>query len=131
MSVFHACMGSSVSFERLPRGCLCDNWKPSLLSRRIVNWPTFSRRVTVRWSRGWVKNQVSTNQNSRNSWYQIVRRTISQAFLSLAMSFLTFLSFRSLLITSLHVFLGCPLGEQLLTLKIVQLLDQAGLIEFT
>ena len=35
-----------------------------------------------------------------------------QAFLSLAMSLLTFLSFRLLLITSFHVFYGCPLGKR-------------------
>ena len=36
---------------------------------------TLSRRVKACWSRGWAKNQVSTNQNSGNSWYQIVRGT--------------------------------------------------------
>ena len=41
-----------------------------LFSREI------SRQVKACWSRGWAKNQVSTNQNSRNSWCQIVRRTI-------------------------------------------------------
>ena len=131
MSVFHACIGCTVSFEKLPRGCVCDNWKPSFLSRRIFNWPTFPRRVTVRWSRGWAKNQVSTNRNSGKSLCQIVRGTISQAFLSLVMSFLTFLSFRSLLITSFHVFFGRPLGKLLLILKIIQLLDQTSLIEFS
>ena len=28
------------------------------------------------WSRGWAKTQLLTNQNSRNSWCQIVRGTI-------------------------------------------------------
>ena len=32
----------------------------------IFDWRTFSWRVTVRWSYRWAKNQVSTNQNSRN-----------------------------------------------------------------
>ena len=41
----------------------------------IFNWCTLSRRVKARWSRGCTKNQVSTNQNSGNSWYQIVRGT--------------------------------------------------------
>ena len=58
------------------RGCLWDNWKPTILSRLASNWRTFSRRVTVRWSRGWAKTWVLTNQNSRNSWCHIVRRTI-------------------------------------------------------
>ena len=57
-------------------GCLCDNWKTSYFPRIIFNGRTFSRRITARWSRGWAKNQMSTNQNSRNSWCQIVRRTI-------------------------------------------------------
>ena len=58
------------------RSCLFDNWKPSFLPPLIFNWRTFSRQVTVHWSHGWAKNQVLTNQNSRNSWYQIVRWTI-------------------------------------------------------
>ena len=57
-------------------GCLYDNWKHSFLPRLIFNWRTFPRRVTELWSRGWEKNQVSTNQNSRNSWSLIARRTI-------------------------------------------------------
>ena len=57
-------------------GCLCDNWKLSFLPRLIFNWRTFSRRVTARWWPQWIKNQVSTNQNSRNRWCQIVRRTV-------------------------------------------------------
>ena len=44
-------------------------------------------------------------------------------FLSLAMSLLTFLSFRSFLITSFHIFLGHPLW--ILPLKIIHLLNQA------
>ena len=36
----------------------------------ILEW------VTSRWSRGRAKNQVSTNQNLRNSWCQIVRQSI-------------------------------------------------------
>ena len=48
-----------------------------------------------------------------------------QVFLSLAMSLLTFLSFRSLLITSFYVFLGRPLGKLLLTSKVLHLLDEA------
>ena len=58
------------------RGCLCDNWKASFLPRLIFNWRTFSRRVTARWSCGWGKNQVKTNQNSRNCWSLIARQTI-------------------------------------------------------
>ena len=58
------------------RECLCDNWKPSFLPLLIFDWRTFSRWVTALWWRQWVKNQVSTNQNSRNRWLFIVRRTI-------------------------------------------------------
>ena len=54
------------------------NWKFSFLPRLICNWGIFSRRVTARWSRGQVKNQLSTNQNSRYRWCQIVRGTICQ-----------------------------------------------------
>ena len=55
------------------RGCVCGSRKPSFVPHLIFNWCTFSRRITARWSRGWAKNQVLTNQNSRNSWCQIVR----------------------------------------------------------
>ena len=58
------------------RGCLCGNWKSSFLRCLIFNWRTFLRRVTARWSRRWAKNEVSTNQNSRNRWCQIARRII-------------------------------------------------------
>ena len=58
------------------RGCLCDNWKPSFWPLLIFNWRTFSRRVTARWWRQRAKNQVLINQNSRNRWYLIVKRTI-------------------------------------------------------
>ena len=59
------------------RGCLCDNWKPSFLPLLILDWRTFSRRVTALWWRQWAENQVSTNQNSRNRWWcLIVKRTI-------------------------------------------------------
>ena len=47
-----------------------------------------------------------------------------QAFLSLAMTLLTFLSFRSLLITLFHVFLGHSLGKLPITLKFLHLLDE-------
>ena len=62
----------------LDRSCLCDNWKSSFLARLIFNWRTFSRRITASWSRRWAKSadQVLTNHNLRNSWCQIVRRTI-------------------------------------------------------
>ena len=58
------------------RGCLCDNWKPSFLALLLLNWHTFSRQVSARSWREWVKNHVLTNQNSRNRGCQIVRRTI-------------------------------------------------------
>lgn len=48
-----------------------------------------------------------------------------RAFLSLATSLQTSLSFRPLLITSFHVFLGYPLGKLPLTLEVLQLTDQA------
>ena len=48
-----------------------------------------------------------------------------QAFLSLDRSLMTFISFRSLLIASFHVLLGCPLVKLPLTLKVLNLLDEA------
>ena len=57
-------------------GCLCENRKPSFFALLIFNWCTFSRRIAARWLLQWAKNQVLTNQNSRNRWSQIVRRTI-------------------------------------------------------
>ena len=62
------------------RGCLCDNWKSSFLSLLIFDWCTFWRQVTARWWRQSAKNQVSTNQNSRNRWCHIVSRTICIGF---------------------------------------------------
>ena len=47
-----------------------------LFASPFCHWCTFSKRVTARWWRQWAKNQVSTNQNSRNRWCQIVRQTI-------------------------------------------------------
>ena len=44
----------------------------------IFNWCLFSVRVAARWWRQWAKNQVLTNQNLRNRWCQIVRRTICE-----------------------------------------------------
>lgn len=62
-------------------------------------------------------------------FHACIGRTVSdedvQAFLSLASSLLTPLSFGSLLITLLHVFLGRPLGKLSQTLKVQHLLDQA------
>ena len=57
-------------------GYLCDNWKPSFFPLLIFKWHTLSSWATARWSRQRAKNQVLTNQNSRNRWGQIVRRTI-------------------------------------------------------
>ena len=54
------------------RRCFCDNWKPSFFHRLIFNWRTFSRWVAAHLWCQWAKNQVSTNQNSRNRWCQIV-----------------------------------------------------------
>ena len=61
------------------RGCLCQNWKPSFLPRLIFNWRTFLKQVTALWWRQWAKNQVSTNQNWRNRWCQIVRQTLCKS----------------------------------------------------
>ena len=61
-----------------PRGCLCNNREPSFLLRLAFNWRTISTLVTAQWSRGRAKNQMPTNQNSNNSWCQIVSRTIRQ-----------------------------------------------------
>ena len=65
-----------INCDRESRGCLCGNGKPSFLPLHIFNWRSFSRRVTARWWRQWAKNEVLTNQNSRNRSCQIVRRTI-------------------------------------------------------
>ena len=59
----------------------CDSWKPSFLLRLIFKWRIFSRRVTARWSSGRAQNQVSTNQNLRNSWPLIARRTIRGSYI--------------------------------------------------
>ena len=56
--------------------CFSDNWKYSFLLLHIFDRRTFSRRVTARWWRQSAKNQVSTNQNSRNRWCLIVRGTV-------------------------------------------------------
>ena len=58
----------------LRKGCLSDNLKPSFLPP--LNWRIFSRRVTACCWRQWAKNQVSTNQNSRNGWRHIVSCTM-------------------------------------------------------
>ena len=77
-----ACLSQQVPVVQIYiRGCLCDIWKPSFLPLLIFDWCTFSRRVTARWWRQWVKNQVLTNQNSRNRWCLIVRRIIWEAHL--------------------------------------------------
>ena len=60
----------------------CDSWKPSFLLRLIFKWRIFSRRVTARWSSGRAKDQVSTNQNLRNSSPLIARRTIRGIYIS-------------------------------------------------
>ena len=68
---------SVISFISLPHGgCLYDSWKPRFLLGLIFSWRTFSRWVTARWWVQWAKNQVSTNQNSRNGRCQIIRRTV-------------------------------------------------------
>ena len=54
-------------------------WKVWILQKRhmsLINWRTLSRRVTRRWWRQWAKNQVLTNQNTRNRWCHIVRSTV-------------------------------------------------------
>ena len=48
------------------------NVRQKLQHVRHVDTP----KVTARWSRGSAKNEGFTNQNSRNSWCQIVRGTI-------------------------------------------------------
>ena len=62
------------------RVCFCDNWKSSFFHRLIFNWRTFLRWVAAHLWRQWAKNQVSTNQNSRNRWCQIVWGTAYQKF---------------------------------------------------
>ena len=47
-----------------------------LFAPPLFNWRTFLRQVAARWSCRGAKNQVSTNQNSKNRWYQILRGTI-------------------------------------------------------
>ena len=74
----HSCSqnASFVSGKSYPlnslRGCLVNKFISKFLPR-LFNLEF--REVTAHWSRGWVKNQVWTNQNSRNNWYRIVRRT--------------------------------------------------------
>ena len=75
-SRFKSTIFMMTDFFQLYWGCVCDNWKPNFLPHLIFNWRTFSRQFTARWSRGWAKNQVWTNQNSRNRWCQIARGTI-------------------------------------------------------
>ena len=53
------------------------------------------------------------------AWVRRIPMKDFQAFLSLAIPLLTFLSFKSLLITSFHVFHGCPQGKLPLTLKVL------------
>ena len=87
------------------RGCLCDIWKPSFLPLPIFNWSTFSRRVTAHWWRQWAKNQLLTNQNSRNRW--IVRRTMCYEAIHLSYPkslFLHVVKHNSLFLVSLSVF---------------------------
>ena len=55
-------------------GCLCDNWNPAFCLASYLTGVHF--RGELYWSRVWWKNQVSTSQNSKNSWFQIVRRII-------------------------------------------------------
>ena len=74
MKIFILLFGTSTPSNH--RGCLCDNWESSFLPLLILDWRTFSRRLTARWWRQWAKNQVPTNQNSRNRRCLIVRRTI-------------------------------------------------------
>ena len=75
-SSFSQVLGKFSFNSKLYGGCVCDNWEPGFLPRLIFNWRTFLRRVTVRWPREWAKDQVSSNQNSRNRWCQITRGTI-------------------------------------------------------
>ena len=56
-----------------------------------------------------IKEHLVFNLNAWMGW--AVSYEDFQAFLPLAMSLLTFLFFRSLLITSFHVFLGCPMEK--------------------
>ena len=57
-------------------GCLFNKLISNFLSHLLFNCHIFLRRVTALWWRGSAKNKLWTNQNSRNNWYQIVRRTI-------------------------------------------------------
>ena len=68
----------------------------------MFNWRTFSRRVTAPWSRGWAKNQVLTNQNSRNSLCQTVRGTICLLPMFNPCNFSDFDEVAFLLITSIE-----------------------------
>ena len=71
-------LSSWLSSVSVIRGCLCDNLKHSFLPLLTFDWRTFSRGVTARCWRQSAKNQVRTNQNSRNRQCLIVRRTICQ-----------------------------------------------------
>ena len=58
--------------------CLCDKWKPNFcfLSVLIFEWRKFLRQVTAPWWHQWAKDQLLTDQNSRNRWCQMLRPTI-------------------------------------------------------
>ena len=59
--------------------CLFNKLISNFLPHLIFSWRTFSRLVSAcwwRWWRGWAKNQLWANHNSRNNWYQIARRTV-------------------------------------------------------
>ena len=73
------------------RSCLFNKLISNFLSHLLFIWRTFSRQVTVRWPRGWAKNQVCVNENSRNNWHQIVTRTDTH-FQNLDHQLLQFLS---------------------------------------
>ena len=70
--------GSGCRFYKSPYtwGCLCDNWKPRFCLFLDLTGVHFRGELQHFGDVSEQKNQVLTNQNSRNSWCQIVRRTI-------------------------------------------------------
>ena len=56
---------------------------------------------------------------------RFLMKTSSISVFNYVLADFPFLSFRSLLLTSFHVFLGCPMGKLPLTLMVLHLLDEA------
>ena len=65
MNLFSNWIRNNYRIKDDTRGYLCDNCIPSFLHLLIINWRTFSRRVTARWWHQSAKNQqkISVDQS--------------------------------------------------------------------